>query len=62
MASSDFFSLPRSWARFWSFQTSGSSSSPLTWSSFSNFVSKSKIPPKFGFATGQVGEQVLQGI
>jgi hypothetical protein len=62
MASSDFFSLPRSWAFFGSFQTAGSSSSPFTCSSFSDFVSKSKIPPKFGFARGQIGEQGGEGV
>jgi hypothetical protein len=62
MASSDFFSLPRSWAFFGSFQTAGSSSSPFTCSSFSDFWSKSKIPPKFGFARGQIGEQGGEGV
>jgi hypothetical protein len=42
---------------FGSFQTVGSSSSSFTCSSFSDFLSKSKIPPKFGFARGQIGEQ-----
>jgi hypothetical protein len=62
MASSDFFSLPRSWA-FWD------RSRPLdlpvlrfTCSSFSDLLSKSKIPPKFGFARGQVGEQGGEGV
>jgi hypothetical protein len=47
---------------FWSFQTAGSSSSWLTCSSFSDFRSKSKIPPKFGFATGQVVQQGGEGV
>jgi hypothetical protein len=34
----------------------------LTCSSFSDFLSKSKIPPKFGFATGQVVEQGGEGV
>jgi hypothetical protein len=34
----------------------------LTCSSFSDFVSKSKIPPKFGFAGRQIGEQGGEGI
>jgi hypothetical protein len=34
----------------------------LTCSSFSDFVSKSKIPPKFGFADRQIGEQGGQSI
>jgi hypothetical protein len=62
IASSDFFSLPRSWAFLGSFQTVGSSSSSFTCSSFSDFLSKSKIPPKFGFAGGQVGEQGGEGV
>jgi hypothetical protein len=57
IASSAFFSLPRSWARFGSFQTVGSSSSSLTCSSFSDLTAKSKIPPKFGFADRQVVQQ-----
>jgi hypothetical protein len=51
-----------SWAFFGSFQTAGSSSSAFSCSSFSDFLSKSKIPPKFGFAVGQVREQVGEGI
>jgi hypothetical protein len=62
IASSAFFSLPRSWARFGSFQTVGSSNSSLTCSSFSDFVSKSKIPPKFGFAGREIGEQGGEGV
>jgi hypothetical protein len=34
----------------------------LTCSSFSDFVSKSKIPPKFGFAGRQIGEQGGEGV
>jgi hypothetical protein len=43
--SSDFFSLPSSWAFFGSFQTEGSSSDALTVLRRSNLASKSKIPP-----------------
>jgi hypothetical protein len=57
-ASSDFF--PRL-GFFGSFQTVGSSSSSFTCSSFSD-LSKSKIPPKFGFARGQIGEQGGEGV
>lgn len=62
MASSDFFSLPRSCARLGSSQTFGSSSSALTCSSFSDFRSKSKIPPKILLARGQIGEQGGEGV
>lgn len=58
MASNDFFSLPSSCARLGSSHTLGSSNSPLTCSSFSDLISKSKIPPKFGFPTSEVGQQV----
>jgi hypothetical protein len=51
-----------SWAFFGSFQTAGSSSSAFSCSSFSDFLSKSKIPPKFGFAGGQIREQGGEGI
>jgi len=54
MVSSDFFSRPSSCARFGSFQTLESSSSALTCSSFSDFTSKSKIPPQIGGAFGQI--------
>ena len=40
----------------------GSSSSALTCSSLSDFAAKSKIPPKFGFAGGEIGEQVADGV
>jgi hypothetical protein len=62
MASSDFFSLPRSCAFLGSFQIVGSSISSFTCSSFSDFLSKSKIPPKFGFTRRQVGEQGGEGV
>src|SRR5690606_18256318 len=57
-----FFSLPISWAFFGSFQIDGSSISWLTCSSFSDFLSKSKIPPKFGLTTGQVVQQGGNGV
>jgi hypothetical protein len=62
IASRDFFSLPRSCAFLGSFQTAGSSSSSFTCSSFSDFLSKSKIPPKFGFARREVAEQGGEGV
>jgi hypothetical protein len=34
----------------------------LTCSSFSDFRSKSKIPPKFGFTAGQVVQQGGDGV
>ena len=46
MSSRDFFSLPSSWAFLGSFQTLGSSREALTVLKRSDFVSKSKIPPK----------------
>jgi len=57
VASSDFFALPSSWARFWSFQTAGSASDCST--SFRRFClpSRSKIPPQLGGPGGQVLEQ-----
>jgi hypothetical protein len=34
----------------------------LTCSSFSDFTAKSKIPPKFGFARFQIGEEGGEGV
>jgi hypothetical protein len=57
--SSSFFSRPRAWAFFESFQTFGSSSTRLTSSRRRALASKSKIPPELASATAQVGEEVL---
>jgi hypothetical protein len=55
--SSAFFSLPSSWARFWSFQTAGSASACST--SLRRFClpSRSKIPPQLGGPRDEVLEQ-----
>jgi hypothetical protein len=50
--SSAFFSLPKACAAFGSFHAAGSSSARFTSVSRIDFVSKSKIPPKFGGALG----------
>jgi hypothetical protein len=60
--SRDFFSRPRAWARSASFQTLGSSLARVTSSSFSALASKSKIPPQFGLALGDVGEQIGEAV
>jgi disulfide bond formation protein DsbB len=57
-ASSAFFSLPSSWARFASSQTFGSSSSRAIVSRRVRFASKSKIPPQLGGSTGEVRERI----
>jgi hypothetical protein len=62
IASSDFFSLPKSCARLGSSQTLGSSSSALTCSSFSDFRSKSKIPPKIYLAQVEILQQGGEGV
>jgi hypothetical protein len=49
-------SLPRAWARSGSFQMAGFSSSRLTSSRRSTFVSKSKIPPERIEAALEVGD------
>jgi len=61
-SSSDFFSLPRAWARLGSFQTDGSSSSALTSARRRDFSSQSKIPPKLSGALSQVGDLGAQGV
>jgi hypothetical protein len=55
-------SRPSSWARAASFQTPGSSRILLTSARRVFFASKSKIPPEFGRAAGQVREGVFDGV
>jgi hypothetical protein len=54
--SSNFFSRPSSWAFFGSSQTLGSSREALTVLNRSDLALKSKIPPKFSSAKGEVGQ------
>jgi hypothetical protein len=61
-ASSCFFSLPSSWARFGSSQTLGSSRARATDLRRACFASKSKIPPQLGLAAREVGETVGDGV
>src|SRR5206468_8443963 len=56
VASTDFFSLPRSWARFGSLQTLGSVSSVSTSARRFCLPSKSKIPPQLGRPRSEVRE------
>jgi hypothetical protein len=60
-ASSDFFSLPRSWA-FSDRSRRQDLPALRLLVRVSPTLSKSKIPPKFGFARGQVGEQGGEGV
>src|SRR5258708_8310897 len=57
VVSSDFFSLPRSCARFWSFQTLGSVRSVSTSVRRFSLPSKSKIPPQLCRPLVQVRER-----
>jgi len=57
VAATDFFSLPRSWARFGSLQTLGSVSSVSTSARRFCLPSKSKIPPQLGRPRSEVGER-----
>jgi hypothetical protein len=57
VASSAFFSLPSSWARFGSVQTAGSASACSTAVSRFCLPSRSKIPPQLGGPGGEVLEQ-----
>jgi hypothetical protein len=56
VASSAFFSLPSSCARFWSFQTAGSASACSTALRRFCLPSRSKIPPQLGGPGGEVLE------
>jgi hypothetical protein len=60
--SSIFFSLPNSVARLESLQTAGSSDNRVTSSNRSTLASKSKIPPQFAQAGGQIGKLVGNGV
>jgi hypothetical protein len=50
------------WARSALFQMSGLSSSRFSSSSFAALASKSKIPPQFGAAPGEIGELIGDGV
>jgi hypothetical protein len=57
IASRAFFSLPSSCARFWSFQSLGSSNSRFSACRRFSLASKSKIPPQLGRLRLQSGER-----